>query len=207
VSGAVDLVVFDMDGVLARLDRKRRLELLAEATGRDPTHLRAMLWDSDFEPSAEAGAHPSGDEYLAELNRRIGASLSREQWVRARRDAMSIDRETLGIAEALGRRYPIAMLTNNGSLLLECLPQILPDVHRIFGERAHASFQFGARKPEPEVFERLLARYGVGAGRSVFIDDSDVYVEGARRVGMQAVLYRGARVLRRSLAELGLSPA
>jgi hypothetical protein len=32
-------------------------------------------------------------------------------------------------------------------------------------------------------------------------------VEGARRVGMQAVLYRGARVLRRSLAELGLSPA
>lgn len=200
----IELVVFDMDDVLARLDRARRLEILSGMTGRDAVFLHAAIWASDFEPSAEAGAYATGESYLAEFNRRAESSLSREQWVRARRDATTLDTETLRIARALRDECGIAVLTNNGSLLLESLPEILPEVHRVFGARAHASFQFNARKPEREVFERLLARYGVPASQSVFIDDDEDYVTGARRVGMQGIRYTGPVDLVRSLRELGL---
>ena len=203
----IELAIFDLDGVLAELDRARRLAILAEMTGKDPALLHAAIWTSDFERRAEAGAYPTGAEYLAEFNRRIGAALERGQWIRARREAMQPRADVLRLAEALRAECDITLLTNNGSLLHEALPEIVPVVHRLFGERAHASFQFGARKPEPEVFERLLARYAVPAARAVFIDDDPAYVAGARRVGLHTVRYAGLPDLECQLHALGLSSA
>jgi glucose-1-phosphatase len=182
----IDMVVFDLDGVLAHLDRTRRLALLAEMTGKDAAFLHAVIWGSDFEANAEAGAYPTGAEYLAELNRRIDVSLRREQWVRARRDSMVVDPGTLEIARELRDLCGIAVLTNNGSLLHESLAEIVPDVHCVFGDRAHASFQFGARKPQVAVFERLLQCHGVSAARAAFVDDCPAFVTGARRARVAA---------------------
>lgn len=201
----IDLAVFDMDGVLSHLDHARRLALLAELTGREAAFLDAAIWQSGFDRSAEQGAYPTGAEYLAELNRRAGSRLTRAQWARARREAMTPDAEALRIAQALRGQCELAMLTNNGSLLLECLPEILPEAHRLFGARAHASFQFQARKPEPAVFERLLQRYGVAPARALYVDDDEAYVAGASRVGMQAIHYRTPQELARQLRERGLS--
>jgi HAD superfamily hydrolase (TIGR01509 family) len=202
----IALVLFDLDGVLAELDRARRLAILAELTGKDPAFLHAAIWTSDFERSAEAGAYPTGAEYLAEFNRRAQAALGRESWIRARRESMKVRLDVLEIAGALSARCAIAMLTNNGALLLEALPEIAPEVHQLFGERAHASFEFRARKPEPEVFERLLDRYAVLPERTVFIDDDAEYVAGARRTGMHALRYTGPADLTRRLLALGLAP-
>jgi putative hydrolase of the HAD superfamily len=204
MSRDIHLVVFDMDGVLAHLDRARRLQLLSEMTGKDADFLHAAIWASDFESSAEAGAYPTGVEYLAEFNRRTQSNLTREQWIRARRDSMTLDPETLRIAEAVRAQCDIAMLTNNGSLLYESLPEIAPEVHRVFGDRAHASFQLNARKPQPRVFERLLSRYGTPAARAVFIDDCEEFVAGAREAGMHGIVHTGPTELKRQLYELGL---
>lgn len=42
-------------------------------------------------------------------------------------------------------------------------------------------------KPEPEIYNLLLSRYGLEAGDCVFVDDSKANVEGARAVGMHAI--------------------
>jgi len=200
----IELVIFDMDGVLARLDRPRRLELLSEMTGREPAFLQARIWDSSFEPGAEVGAYATGEEYLAEWNRRTGCGLTRAQWVRARRESMTPQPDALAIADTIQRHCGIAMLTNNGPLLHEELEAIFPDAFRIFGGRANASFQFGARKPDPVVYSRLLARYGVEPDCAVFSDDDAPYVAGARAAGLHGVDYRGAAELRRRLAGFGV---
>jgi HAD superfamily hydrolase (TIGR01509 family) len=75
---------------------------------------------------------------------------------------------------------------------------------RIFGNRAHASFQFLARKPEPEVFTRLLARYGVAPENALFVDDDVPYVAGARAAGLRGLEFQGAAPLRHRLRALGL---
>jgi glucose-1-phosphatase len=205
---SIDLVVFDMDDVLAHLNREHRLALLSSMTGKSPAFLYERIWASDFENAAERGAYPTGAEYLAEFNRRIDGNLTRAQWMHARGEAMTVNRDVLELAVRVQRRTPIAMLTNNGSLLLESLPDIFPDAHRLFGERAHASFQFGARKPEAAVFERLLARYSVPPERALFIDDHLDFVGGSRAVGMQAIQYTSPVDLRGRLAALGvLAPA
>lgn len=46
----------------------------------------------------------------------------------------------------------------------------------------------GLRKPDPRIYELALRRLGVTASEAVFIDDAPGNVDGARRVGMRAVL-------------------
>jgi putative hydrolase of the HAD superfamily len=50
------------------------------------------------------------------------------------------------------------------------------------------SSEVGVRKPDPRIFELALARLGVPAARTVFLDDYPGNVAAARRVGMQGVL-------------------
>jgi len=193
------LVVFDLDDVLASLDRGRRLRWLAGATGKPPEHFDAAIYRSDFEPAAEAGAYPTGAQYLAEFNRRTGCALSREQWIEARRQAMALLPGTLDIARALSRATRIALLTNNGALLKESLPELAPEVWAVFGQACHASFEFQARKPDPRVFQAIAARYGVAPGQALMIDDDPLNVQGARDAGLRAMRFRDPDQLREEL--------
>lgn len=200
----IELVIFDMDDVLGHLDLEKRLALLSVATGKPAAFLHERIWASDFETSAERGSYPTGEEYLAEFNRRTDCRLTREQWVHARRAAMTLSPDVLQIAREVGERRPIAVLTNNGSLLRESIGDILPEVAALFGERLHASYEFRARKPEPAVFEGLLARYSLWPSQALFIDDNPSYVEGALGVGMKAIRFTNATTLRNLLTEIGV---
>lgn len=60
-------------------------------------------------------------------------------------------------------------------------------------------------KPEREIFELFFERYGVAPETSVFIDDSQRNVEGARAAGMQALHFTSPKALARDLCSLGFS--
>lgn len=59
-------------------------------------------------------------------------------------------------------------------------------------------------KPDPAIYQALLARNGLEAARCLFIDDSVKNVVGARAVGMAAHHFRDAEGLREELRGLGL---
>jgi HAD superfamily hydrolase (TIGR01509 family) len=63
----------------------------------------------------------------------------------------------------------------------------------------------GLLKPDSAIFRLLLDRYGREAPRCLFIDDSPRNVEGARRMGMEAVQFTDAASLKRDLERLGLT--
>jgi 2-haloacid dehalogenase len=62
----------------------------------------------------------------------------------------------------------------------------------------------GVAKPNPEIFRRLLERFGLAAERTVMIDDSAANLEAARRLGLKTVHFRSAADLRSWLADAGL---
>ena len=195
----ITLVVFDLDGVFYDFLPARRLEYLADLTGKDVASIRAAIWESGFEHSAEAGAYPTGDAYLQEFNRRLGAALTREQWVEARRRAMAPRPGMLALLTSLRPRIPLAVLTNNGSLLRETLPLLAPEIHALLGDRVHVTADFGARKPDPLVFTRLAARYRHQPASIFFVDDGPANVAGAREAGLQAALFESEEQITRLL--------
>jgi putative hydrolase of the HAD superfamily len=198
----VSLVVFDLDGVLCDFLPDRRSAHLAVLSGRDPAWIQANIWDADFEREAEAGAYLSGEAYLEAFNRRLGFDLTREQWVAARRLAMSLRPAMFALLEALRPRVQLALLTNNGALLRDTLPLLMPELSALLGENAHVSCDLGARKPQPLVYTRLVARYGQSPSTVLFVDDSPTNVEGARAAGLQALVFEGHTQLTGRLEEL-----
>ena len=201
-----DLIVFDLDETLVDFVPARRLDYLATLTGLAPERIHASIWGSDFEHSAEQGAYATGEAYLAGFNERLGFELTRDQWIAARRAAMRLRPGVLAVAAELRAHFELALLTNNGALLRESLPVLVPEVCALI-HRLHASCDFGARKPDPEVFARLVRRYGITPARALFIDDHDEYVAGARAAGLAAIHFQSSGQLRTSLQAMGCLPA
>jgi 2-haloacid dehalogenase len=65
----------------------------------------------------------------------------------------------------------------------------------------------GVAKPDREIFEILLDRYGLDPAATVFIDDTAANIASARAIGIRAIEYSGAARLRRDLRELGVPVA
>jgi putative hydrolase of the HAD superfamily len=70
-----------------------------------------------------------------------------------------------------------------------------------------ASHLVGYLKPEPEIFRIALARTGLGAAESLFLDDHPMNVEGARAEGWNAMVVRTLDEIRAALREHGLRGA
>lgn len=53
------------------------------------------------------------------------------------------------------------------------------------------SSEVGLRKPEPEIYRRVLDGLGLPAEQTVLVDDGTPNIEAARRLGMHTVLHNG----------------
>lgn len=199
----IDVVVFDMDGVLSRPHRDRRLDLLARWSGRDPAEIDRLIFSSTFEQDAECGLWPP-DSYLHEVGERLGYELSAQEWVTARQATTEPDPRVLAVARALSTTCRIAMFTNNPLMLKHHFGQVFPEAAELFGDDAVFSAELGRRKPDPEAFRLLADRLGAAPGSVLFIDDDQGYVEGARAAGLQAVAFSDHRQLGRDLVTYGL---
>jgi 2-haloacid dehalogenase len=62
----------------------------------------------------------------------------------------------------------------------------------------------GVMKPDPEYFERALARFGLSPSDCLFIDDRAQNIEVARSLGIPAVLFGSPAQLRADLEARGL---
>jgi HAD superfamily hydrolase (TIGR01509 family) len=179
------LVIFDMDDVLCRYDLGARLRALSRLTGQTPRDIRAAIWDSGFEDLADSGGIASSEAYLAQFGEKLGFPISRAQWAKARRESMVAWPDMLAAARAISQNHEIALYTNNGPMTRECLPDLFPQAHELFGDRAFFSYQFGTKKPDPLAYTRLLEHLGRAPSETLFIDDKLSNVKGARLAGLK----------------------
>ena len=199
----IQMVVFDMDGVLCRYQIERRLALLSSWSGKSPEAIHAAIWGSGFEDEAERGLL-SADEYLRGFGERMGYPLSAAQWVEARRVAMEPDPAVLTLVRLLRVARPVGMFTNNPWLLQRHIAEMFPAVPELFGTRAVFSAELGRSKPDPEAFRRLAARLECAPDEILYFDDDATYVAGARQAGLSARRIGGAAGVRAGLAVHGL---
>ena len=179
------LVLFDLDGVLVAYDRPRRMQHLGAATGRSADEVYAALFESGLEDRYDAGAIATGD-YLATLSDALGCDIDRATWGAARTAAMTCTPATCARIAQLATQCDVAVLTNNGPLIAEILPTALPTLFPTLEGRVFCSGTLGASKPAAEVYLRVVERLGHVPQRTLFLDDNQANVEGARAAGLFA---------------------
>jgi 2-haloacid dehalogenase len=63
------------------------------------------------------------------------------------------------------------------------------------------------KKPDPEIWLRLISRYDIDPARSVYIDDMPYNADVARELGFHAIRFEDPDQLRSRLTALGVLPA
>ena len=178
------LFIFDMDDVLYRYDWRVRMAGMTALTGLSLDELRRLWWNDEGEWAAEAGVFTTADEYLSAFEAAIGSPVDENEWVRVRGEAMTATPAALAAVRRASELGQVTLLTNNGALAGKHLATLAPELVELFGDHLFTSSHYGARKPNPVVFERVLEAYGVSAEDAFFADDMRVNVEGAESVGI-----------------------
>lgn len=105
-------------------------------------------------------------------------------------EALHGNEPMLDLMRELGKcGYRLAILTNNVREWEEMWRAKLP-LDEIFDLIVDSAW-VGMRKPEPDIYELTLERLGgIDPRRCLFVDDNELNVEAARKLGMRAVHFR-----------------
>ena len=201
------LFIFDMDDVLYDYDWRLRMSAMTEITGLPLDELRRRWWHNDGEWAAEAGGFASAAEYLSAFEKAIGMPVDETQFVEARAGAMTVWPESLAAVRRASELGTITLLTNNGPLVSKHLRAIAPELVDLFGDHLFTSSDYGARKPDPVVFERVLAAYDAAPENTFFADDMRVNVEGAAGLGITTYHFGTPQGLRAAIEEFAAARA
>lgn len=201
------LFVFDMDQVLYDYNWEKRMRGMTELTGLSLPELRELWWHQTGEIAAEAGAFADGEAYLEAFCAAIDREVAAHDWIRVRGGAMTPWPDSIAAVRRAAELGQITLLTNNGPLSGENLAVLAPDLVELFGDHLFASSHYGARKPDPVVFERVLARYGVAAEDTFFADDMPENVAGAASIGIAAHHFTSAERMLAAIEEFAAARA
>src|SRR5688572_16803270 len=196
-------LIFDLGGVVVRWDPAAIIASVFE-----DTDVQNRIRDGVF-------AHP---DWL-ELDR---GTLGREDAIRraAQRtgiEAAELTRLLIAVPSSLvpipqtvellyrlkARGYPLYCLSNMHVASIEHLERE-QRFFEVFTGRV-ISCRLNLCKPEPAIYRHALETYGLRAEETVFIDDVEVNVAAAAKLGMRTIQFRDAAQCERELRSLGLS--
>jgi HAD superfamily hydrolase (TIGR01509 family) len=184
----IKAIIFDCFGVIVT----DALEVLAvEARAKDQAVGREL--------SDTVGLHARGLISQDESNTRISdlLGLTVDEMRQKIIEGEVKDLQLLDYIKSLRNTYKTAMLSNIGASGLQRRfeTQELADHFDI----VVASGQIGYAKPEAQAYEITAEQLGVRLEECIFTDDREVYCQGARAVGMQAIQYESFGQFKREL--------
>ncbi len=200
------VMVFDFGGVLMDWDP---FYLYRKILGDDRSAMERFLAEIDFPDwNREQDRGRSFVEGTAELIARFPQhrELIRaydERYLETVGGAIQDSVEILRALKAAG--YPLYGLSNWPAEKFALVRPHYPFFHWFDG--IVVSGEVGLIKPDPAIFELLLARVERPAGECLFIDDNLANVQAAGRLGFQTIRFQSAAQLRADLRERGILAA
>jgi putative hydrolase of the HAD superfamily len=198
---AIKAVFFDIGNVLLRFSNKRILRKFAWAVGLHPVKIARLIWKGRIVDRIERG-EVSGEEihglFISELGYKGDFVKFKTLWC----DHFTLDRGSFAILKSLSGRMPTYLLSNTNALHIEHIRERYAFPALVKG--AILSHELKLRKPQREIYEAALRMSGTAPDETVFIDDLEENCVGARKAGLHAIRYRGAKDLKKRLRALGI---
>jgi HAD superfamily hydrolase (TIGR01509 family) len=183
-------VIFDLGGVVIDWNPDRILTSYYADPEMRAVMKTALFLHPDWLQLDRGTLHETA--LLARAAARTGRPAAElEGLFAAVRESLHTKTETVTLLEKLsGRGVPLYCLSNMSSDIFG----YLRERHSFWGvfRGIVISGDIQMMKPEPEIFEFLLRRYGLTATQTVFVDDSQPNVEAARGLGIHPVWFKSA---------------
>lgn len=195
-------VIFDVGKVLVEWEPLVAMKKL----GFDDETAKAVAAATTDSPEWDESDRSVGtdEEILAML---IGNAPEYEKEIRTFWENISLpiyqyDYARAWIRELKGKGYGVYILSNYGRWTYQNTTEALSFLEYVDG--AVFSYQVHQMKPEPEIYQTLLTKYGLKAEECVFLDDRQVNIDGAKAQGMEGIVFTSYEEAVERLKEYGV---
>ncbi len=194
------LIMFDIGGVIEDFAEEDYIDYICGKLSLDKKEFGDELLR--VLPSAEEG-RISTREMLEKVAILFGLSFRKLEWATSMRKLATVNKNVARLVNALNARYRLVLVTNvSKSRYMENVR--MGFFRKVRCGRVYTSCYLGLSKPGQQIYRYVLKKEGVRPEEAVFVDNMQVNVEGARKVGIVGVRFDNYRKLARDLRKLGI---
>jgi putative hydrolase of the HAD superfamily len=198
-------VIFDFGNVIASFDYQGIVQRLSPFSGFSTADLEQQLRQSiPFFQRFETGSIV-GDAFYREFVDLTRLRLGKEELMQMFADIFSPISFTCDLLPRLKPRYRLGLLSNTNPWHFERVIRHTA-VFPLF-DAVSLSFQVGAMKPDPRIYQDMLHKLDLPPAECVFIDDLQENVTAAHNLGLAAILYTTPDTLLTALKSLSIQLA
>ncbi|UCE98614.1 MAG: HAD family phosphatase [Planctomycetota bacterium] len=197
--GKIKAVIFDWGGVLIDDPEEGLMRCCSDALGvLKEEYTKAH---KKFAPDFRSGSITE-DTYWGSVCGELDVAVPQGSlWGRAFEAIYRPKEEMFALVNSLGKSgYKTALLSNAELPTME-----------YFYARGYDMFDVlifscaeGTKKPERRIYELALERLGTKVSESVFIDDKNTCIEGAKAIGLNTILFESIEQVKTKLSALGV---
>lgn len=193
-------IVFDLGKVLINFSLEQACNQIASVSNCTPDQVKSFLFDDGLEYQFEAG-----DFNFVTLHRKFEdhfkTTVDDKALALAASDIFTPKNETIKILTELHEIHsgsiPFVLLSNTNEIHWNYIERKW-NISKWF-DHLILSFEVRALKPDERIYQEVAVRTGAPLERCFFVDDVLENVIGAKRVGLDAVVFEDARQLRKEL--------
>lgn len=195
-------IIFDLGKVIIPFDFNLGYAAMAPVCGYAAADIRGRIGQTDLVERFESGLIEPQDfvRQLSEhLNFRSDYAGFCDIW------SSIFLPETLvpeSLIEGLKKHYRLVLLSNTNAIHFEMVRKNYPLLRHF--DAFVLSYQVGAMKPSPLIYESAVREAGCKPEECFFTDDIPAYVEAAKQFGIDAVQFQSAEQLERELLARGV---
>lgn len=198
-------IIFDWGNVIAKFNNDIFIQYLASYTSLSAEELRKRIYEESGACKRYETGLITSEEFFEQIKKISMAEISQKAFAEIYSQKFTLIPETLEIYRELKKQgLKIGLLSNTSELDYESGFQPIMRRAKMKFDAVSLSFKVGAMKPDKRIFQDMLGKLRQPPERCVYIDDIGEYVNAARKIGMNAILYKDSGNLIKKLGELGV---
>jgi epoxide hydrolase-like predicted phosphatase len=194
-------IIFDMGGViLLTCDNSQRIAL-AEQLGTSVVKLSNLVFSSDSAIKCEQGEISKNDHWknilriLGKDSVEDATNYDETFWA-----GDCIDKGVMELIYSLKKKYKIGLLSNAFKGAREFVDNQFHFLDAF--DLTVFSYEVKCRKPDVRIYRLVCEKLDVHPEETIFIDDMEVNVEGARKAGLMAIQYINMTQIKTQLSDI-----
>jgi putative hydrolase of the HAD superfamily len=196
----IKTIIFDVQQVVVSVRPDNvYFQHLANKSGKTPEYFQKP-WFLGLYHQLEEGKITLGS-FLKSVSSMSGMSIPDMRWLEFYREGLRLNKSVISLISRLRKNYTVVAFTNMDigryAVTLEALDPATFDKFFI-------SYKMGVRKPKSEAFRKVLDELRAKPKETIFIDDRQENLEGAKAVGIQTVLFTDEAALEKDLLKFGV---
>jgi putative hydrolase of the HAD superfamily len=195
-------ILFDLGKVLVNFDFGRAYEKLEPICGYGTPEIRRRIAATGLVEQLETGlVEPRA--FVPPVCAALGIPADYDQFCRIFNCIFSETLVPEALLEDLARRYRLILLSNTNAMHFEILQENYGHMLRHFNKLI-LSHEVRAMKPNPAIYRAAVEAAECPPEECFYTDDIPIFVEAARKMGIDAVQFESREQLERELGSRGM---